>query len=440
MEKKIDVSQVIVNKEERERFLQRMQLLYHDICPECGGDLTPKSSPHGYAPFVKCSNFVEKRCNYVTMGDYIFAKKHYKPKPAPKKHKDFLFEASVEAMLCAIELHNKPLLYYKYQATTALVVNAWELLLKAVVTQQEGIEKVVYKAGGKSVDKEMTITIIDALNRVHAYNPKKYEALKHSVEAVNELRNSIMHFYVDANEDLEVIYYCLLAKSVEFYINTANDFGFNSAFEKFIVLPLTTKMPQSSFKLVGDLLNAKETSENIKAFLQKIVDGSKESAIMFDFDVKLQSVKNNPISELKVAIDDAASARVGIDKNYSITDAKGSHKISISVDDFHNMYPYVSSQIMALTKDAQGDTIKGAYNVVLEEKRRFQQLLKDGNEQYCNRMKANKALKSQPPIQYSQKAYDEILGKVRVLVEKKAEVLQEDSDVVKSIEIINDGK
>ena len=44
-----------------------------------------------------------------------------------------LLRNSKTAMFAAIEIHNKPVFTYRYEVTTMLVINAWELLLKAYI-------------------------------------------------------------------------------------------------------------------------------------------------------------------------------------------------------------------------------------------------------------------------------------------------------------------
>ena len=44
-----------------------------------------------------------------------------------------LAKNSAAAYFAAIEIHNKPDIEYRYETTTVLLMNAWELLLKAYV-------------------------------------------------------------------------------------------------------------------------------------------------------------------------------------------------------------------------------------------------------------------------------------------------------------------
>jgi hypothetical protein len=38
-----------------------------------------------------------------------------------------------QALFAAVEIHNKPIFPYRYEVCTLLVINAWELLLKAFI-------------------------------------------------------------------------------------------------------------------------------------------------------------------------------------------------------------------------------------------------------------------------------------------------------------------
>ena len=44
-----------------------------------------------------------------------------------------LLDASRAALFAGIEIHNKPHIEYRYQTSTILIVNAWELALKAYI-------------------------------------------------------------------------------------------------------------------------------------------------------------------------------------------------------------------------------------------------------------------------------------------------------------------
>ena len=65
-----------------------------------------------------------------------------------KSIKKLLLDASQSALFAGIEIHNKPNIAYRYPTATILIVNAWELALKAYIYQYIGKKK-IYERDGK---------------------------------------------------------------------------------------------------------------------------------------------------------------------------------------------------------------------------------------------------------------------------------------------------
>ena len=55
-----------------------------------------------------------------------------------KSTKKLLLDASQAALFAGIEIHNKPNIAYRYPTSTILIINAWELALKAFIYQYIG--------------------------------------------------------------------------------------------------------------------------------------------------------------------------------------------------------------------------------------------------------------------------------------------------------------
>jgi hypothetical protein len=56
-----------------------------------------------------------------------------------------LLNNSKYALLSAIEIHNKPIFPYRYEICTLLIINAWELLLKAYIYKIIKNKKIVQR-------------------------------------------------------------------------------------------------------------------------------------------------------------------------------------------------------------------------------------------------------------------------------------------------------
>lgn len=106
-----------------------------------------------------------------------------------------LVENSLAAMLSAVEVYNKPQMTYRDEVTVMLIVNAWELALKA--TPRQKYLSIFYpKRRGEGY---RSITLDDGLGRVAANNlwPTEVDgaAVTANVKALAVYRDRATHLY-----------------------------------------------------------------------------------------------------------------------------------------------------------------------------------------------------------------------------------------------------
>ena len=122
-----------------------------------------------------------------------------------------LLEKSVQASLSAIEIYNKPDFKYREESFSILMVNAWELLLKAKILQDNNndlkslyiIDKEQKRKNGTAfkspkfktnrADNFLTIEITRAVNLLSID-----ERLKENILLLVEIRDNAIHFYNDS--------------------------------------------------------------------------------------------------------------------------------------------------------------------------------------------------------------------------------------------------
>lgn len=125
---------------------------------------------------------------------------------------DRLKEKSQEAFLLAVELYNRPTIRYRVEGCAFFLCNAWELLLKAFITERDG-ERAIYYS-----DKPgRTLSLEDCVRRVFT-NDK--DPLRLNLSKVIDLRNTSTHFIV---EEYEGIYAPILQACVENYDEKARE-------------------------------------------------------------------------------------------------------------------------------------------------------------------------------------------------------------------------
>lgn len=122
-----------------------------------------------------------------------------------------LLDKSIAGMLSAIEVYNKPNFQYREETFAILAVNAWELLLKAIILKQNRyklrslyvLKPHIKKDGVKSTTKKLvdrnrsgnpkTISILETITilKNQKYLPSNLCA---NIEALIELRDNSIHF------------------------------------------------------------------------------------------------------------------------------------------------------------------------------------------------------------------------------------------------------
>lgn len=99
-----------------------------------------------------------------------------------------LLRNSKSAMLAAIEIHNKPILAYRYEVSTMLIINSWELLLKAYIHKFiKNVELFEEDGITKAFDK--------CIQYVFNSRGKNFQAVKESLDNLYKYRNKATHFY-----------------------------------------------------------------------------------------------------------------------------------------------------------------------------------------------------------------------------------------------------
>ena len=206
-------------------------------------------------------------------------------------------------MLSAIELYNKPNFQYREETFAILAVNAWELLLKAIILRQNRyklrslyvLKPCINKDGTKSttrkyVDKNRsgnpkTISIMETLSILdnQKYLPTN---LRDNIEALIELRDNSIHF---ANMDdisrqiQELGFACIknyitLIKEKKIEIDISN--------YNFYLMPLA----YVSSNMVSESVLTEETKNYLTLVKSKIAkeesDQNYDIAITIDIDFK----------------------------------------------------------------------------------------------------------------------------------------------------------
>ncbi|MBK0332504.1 DUF3644 domain-containing protein [Brachybacterium sp. MASK1Z-5] len=254
--------------------------------------------------------------------------------PQPYVSSRRLVANSLSAMLAAIEVYNKPRMEYRDEVTVLLVVNAWELALKAVL-KKAGLRIFYKKRRGEAY---RTLTAEDALKQ--ALNHKLFppavdrKALAANVRVLIEYRNRATHLYAG---DLAEIIYPFLQTSVLNYRDLMFD-NFQKDLADSItwqLLPLGAKAPSGPVQFMKSNPSASTVAE-VQEFIddlrsmvdQAAADGADLQRMAAVYDVHLRSAKAVSSSDLVVSV------------------AKEGGRVVVKKSDPNHSHPYTTNELL----------------------------------------------------------------------------------------------
>lgn len=141
------------------------------------------------------------------------------------------------ALLAAIEIYNKAVFPHKEHTLAFLLVNAWEILIKARIIQQDGRLAAIYLRNGRRyrrhhlTNEPLTISIGRALNRIALP-----ESVKLNIEGLVAIRDKAVHLgSLSDDVQTQVLYYA--TASVQNFIRLTNEW-FDEKVEVPYLLPV----------------------------------------------------------------------------------------------------------------------------------------------------------------------------------------------------------
>ena len=256
-----------------------------------------------------------------------------------------LIKNSIAAYFAAIEIHNKPNISYRYETVTLLVMNAWELALKAYIRKN-------IKHRSIFENDEHTISLDKALSYVaediNAKVPNGFEAVKRNIEEIELYRNGITHFYCD---ELEPYIFMLVARSALNFVDFMKKYFAKDimADDGLFIMPLGFKLPfRPEDFLSGNVakyVGSRESEEFIRSIVRTIKeldDAGIDDSIVLGFDIYLESVKKAKNSDILAAITSIEEADVTFGK---VTHARFSNDpnattLNMTDDEFRRIWKY----------------------------------------------------------------------------------------------------
>lgn len=213
-------------------------------------------------------------------------------------------------MLAAIEIYNKPQITYRAECSTILLVNAWELLLKALLSKNK--QRIFYpKQKGQPYK---TISLQDAIDQAKPFFPASvpFEPTAQNLHMLITYRNNVIHFYNQPG--LDVVIYGLAQTCIVNYKDVMlSIFNHDISNEMSInLLPLSFGVQPDPIQFLQNSKANPPKSKELANFLNEVsnitydlesrqLDTSRFLAV---FKVTFQSVKKVTAADVVVGVQD----------------------------------------------------------------------------------------------------------------------------------------
>lgn len=318
-----------------------------------------------------------------------------------------LINNSSAAYYAAIEIHNKPNIAYRYETVTLLILNAWELILKAYIWRHIKPSR-IFEKGNYTINLEKALNYVnDAVNSI---KPGSFIAVKENILLVNKFRNNVVHYYDD---QLVPAIFSLVARSAVNYVDFMKSYFSKdvTALENLYILPLGFMLPFHPADFLSQTAISSSSANESKEFIQNIVrvitdlkDQGVEDSIVIGFDVYLESVKKVQNSDILVAI--ASTDQTGIKftkiSKVRLSDDPNAQKVNLDDEGFRDYYPHPYHELLVWAKgNITGFKLNKFFHAIRKEVAANQEWV------YIRRLDT-KNTKSTSKIFYSDAGRDEI--------------------------------
>ena len=262
----------------------------------------------------------------------------------PPRYK-LLVEKSLDACLAAIEIYNKPNFQYREEAFSILVINAWELLLKARIVQQnsgslrsiEVREPRVNKDGSKSKLQQrklnrsgnsMTISLNRAAGLVRSYSANGIDVrCAENLNLLQEIRDNAIHLY-NVSPGLGKRIQEVGSATLKNFVAAAEKwFGIDVARYNFYLMPLAFHTPSE----IVESLRSDKQPKAVRRLLDHIEEAERQNPpnddSMFSVTMEVQ------LKFVRTAGQDALPVRL-------VHGDPNAVAVTISEDDVRKHYPW----------------------------------------------------------------------------------------------------
>lgn len=272
-----------------------------------------------------------------------------------------LLKNSSAAYFAAIEIHNKPNIEYRYETTTVLLLNAWELLLKAYV--RKFTKRGIFTADNRTIKFKTALEY--SYGEMSDADKAWFEVPRRNLELLEQYRNRYSHFY---DTDLNALVFSMLAKAsityVEFYKRFFNGKLLNG--KNLYILPLGFDLPFEPEAFLGTNVLRSEASNEVKEYLAHIVSVTEDlqergisDSVFVSFDVKFGNARAVKNADFLAQINKDGGIPFHKQTTVKISNDKGAAPVYLSDGQFFEFYSMTHDEFVGKCEEKISDFKRG---------------------------------------------------------------------------------
>lgn len=239
-----------------------------------------------------------------------------------KRIYDRLLDKSLESFVLALEIYNRPSIRYRVEGFSFFICNAWELMLKAKLVRDRGMNSIYYQDNPtrtKSLEKCLDLVLT---------NDK--DPLKRNLKEIIRLRNTSTHFIVEEHEQ---IYVGLFQACVYNFDDKMHEWHGTNVSDNIPAHFLTLSMTPSPVS--AEVIRAKYPPEIAERFLfdEAEIESEESELSSQRYSIVLRTevavVKNPKKADFTVAYDQSSDKKVRMAKVFQ--DPHNTHPLSVKM-------------------------------------------------------------------------------------------------------------
>jgi hypothetical protein len=214
-------------------------------------------------------------------------------------------------MIAAIEIYNKPRFDYRDECVAILLLNSWELILKALLSKNN--KSIFYPK--KRHEQYRTLSWHHAFNKARVFFPDRLKEyilpIERNLDLLGMYRDNAVHFY--NSPDFSFMIYSIVQTNVMNFKDLLLDaFGVDLGAEiSWQLLPIGLKVPVDPIQYISRASSeTKRGGSAVRQFLSEIAGVMKEtedkgidtSRLLTVFTVKLESIKKIEAADFVVGV------------------------------------------------------------------------------------------------------------------------------------------